>query len=59
MMKRVIGLSLLVLCASASAGKNTKAKVKPSVTWAPSWAAAIEEARALNVPMVIHRHGFT
>ena len=26
--------------------------------WAPSWDAAVEEARALNVPLVVHRHGF-
>jgi hypothetical protein len=26
--------------------------------WAPSWDAAVEEARALNLPLVVHRHGF-
>ena len=26
--------------------------------WAPTWEAAVEEARARNVPIVVHRHGF-
>ncbi len=31
---------------------------KPGPKWALSWSDAVDEARALNVPIVIHRHGF-
>jgi hypothetical protein len=31
---------------------------KPHVRWATSWADAVEEARVLNLPIVVHRHGF-
>ena len=31
---------------------------KPHVRWAKSWADAVEEARVLNLPVVVHRHGF-
>jgi len=33
-------------------------KPHPSPKWAPSWSDAVEEARALNLPIVVHRHGF-
>ena len=29
-----------------------------SVKFAKSWEAAIEEAKTLNVPIVVHSHGF-
>jgi len=48
-------LPLLVLLLPAAAGKD---KDKESLRWAPTWEAAVEEARARNVPIVIHRHGF-
>jgi len=28
------------------------------VRWAPSWSDALTEARVLNLPVVVHRHGF-
>lgn len=28
------------------------------VRWAATWDAAVEEARALNLPLIVHRHGF-
>jgi len=28
------------------------------LAFAPSWNAAVAEARALHVPIVVHRHGF-
>ena len=37
---------------------TAKDKIKPSVTYAKSWEAAIEEAKLLNVPIVLHSHGF-
>ena len=48
-------LALLFLLSPALAGKE---KEKEGLRWAPTWEAAIEEARARNVPIVIHRHGF-
>ncbi len=35
-----------------------KPKIKPSVTYAKTWDAALEEGKALNVPLVVHSHGF-
>lgn len=46
-------LALLCLASLAAAGKE-----KEGLRWAPTWEAAVEEARARNVPIVIHRHGF-
>jgi hypothetical protein len=36
----------------------TTDKPKPTVTFAKSWEAAVEEAKLLNLPLVIHSHGF-
>ena len=47
-------LSVLLLAPGAAA----KDKPDISVRFAKSWEAAIDEARALNLPLVIHRHGF-
>lgn len=33
-------------------------KPEASVTYAKSWEAAVEEAKLLNVPIVVHSHGF-
>jgi hypothetical protein len=53
------------MLASAVVGALTMAAVaggkeepKPSVTFAKSWEAAIDEAKTLNVPIVMHNHGF-
>ncbi|MHC4548324.1 MAG: hypothetical protein ACYTEZ_06050 [Planctomycetota bacterium] len=46
--------AILVCLAAVAAGKPGKGGVR----WAPIWAAAVEEARALNLPLIVHRHGF-
>jgi len=51
-MRLVVSVALLSALALASD------KPKRSVKYAPSWEQAAEEARALNVPIVVHRHGF-
>lgn len=59
-------MRLPVLAAVAAvtflSGTSVTAGGKPepvtSVTLAKSWAAAIEEAKLLNVPIVVHSHGF-
>jgi len=33
-------------------------KVKDSVNYAKSWDAAVAEAKLLNIPIVVHSHGF-
>jgi hypothetical protein len=49
--------SLLILFSlSAIAAAGPKAKAGPK--WLPSWTEAISEARVLNLPIVVHRHGF-
>ena len=54
-MKRFILMSavLLLLIGGAGAGKP-----KHLIHWAESWEDAIMEARAINMPIVVHRHGF-
>ena len=33
-------------------------KPEPSVHWVKTWDAAVEEAKLLNLPIVVHNHGF-
>jgi hypothetical protein len=55
-MKRISSLAaVFALAAIAAAGKP---KIKDSVTYATSWESAVEEAKLLNVPIVVHSHGF-
>jgi hypothetical protein len=48
-------LAVALLGAVAVAGPK---KPKDSVTYAKSWEAAVAEAKMLNVPLVVHSHGF-
>ncbi len=34
-------------------------KPKPTVKLAKSWDAAVEEAKLLNLPIVLHAHGYS
>lgn len=61
MMQRVglaAGFALALVAGGAPGYAAGKEKIKPSVTYARSWDAAVEEARLLNVPIVLHSHGF-
>jgi hypothetical protein len=50
---------LALVAGIAATGRASGAdRPEPSVTFARSWEAAVEEARLLNVPIVIHSHGF-
>ena len=49
---------LLILALAASASAGGAPKLHDSVTYAPTWEAAVEEAKLLNVPIVVHSHGF-
>ncbi|MGH7163112.1 MAG: hypothetical protein ACREID_06490 [Planctomycetota bacterium] len=56
-MKRSLAtLAAVGLLAGLSAG--AKPKIKPAVRFATSWDAAVEEAKQLNLPIVVHSHGF-
>ena len=60
-MKRHMLITLLCVGALIASGFGAAAgggKPKPSVNYAKSWDAAVEEAKLLNVPMVVHHHGF-
>jgi hypothetical protein len=48
--------ALIALMAPAQAGAPPKSV--DSVRLARTWEAAVEEAKALNVPLVVHSHGF-
>ena len=56
-MKRLTFAAIFVALIAAP-GIAKKPKVKESVTYAKSWEAAVEEAKLLNLPLVVHSHGF-
>ena len=49
----VIAAVLLFCVGGAGAGKP-----RMQIRWAESWSDALSEAQALNLPIVVHRHGF-
>ncbi len=56
-------LPLMLAAATLAAGLGVAAiagkdEPKPTVKFAKSWEAAVEEAKTLNVPLVVHSHGF-
>jgi len=59
-MRRGLGVALGLTAAAllVQAAEAGKPKIKPSVTYAKSWEAAVEEGKLLNVPIVLHSHGF-
>ncbi len=54
----IILTGLALATATTDAVAQKKHKIKPSVAYAQSWDAAQAEAKLLNVPMVVHSHGF-
>ncbi|MHC4931228.1 MAG: hypothetical protein ACYTGV_03450 [Planctomycetota bacterium] len=54
-MKTIGAFAVLVLLAAAAIGGD---KPKRILDYAASWDEAVAEARALNLPIVVHRHGF-
>jgi hypothetical protein len=47
-----------VATGAIAVAKDKKPEIEPSVTYAKSWDKAIAEAKLLNVPIVVHSHGF-
>ncbi|MCK6461903.1 MAG: hypothetical protein L6Q95_18640 [Planctomycetes bacterium] len=58
MKQRFLSAAALALAATLVTAGGGKEKPEPSVTYARSWDAAVEEAKLLNVPIVVHSHGF-
>ena len=56
-MKRITFLAILTALIAAP-GIAKKPKIEPSVTYAKTWDAALAEGKLLNVPVVVHFHGF-
>jgi len=48
----------LGLAAALGTAGGRSEKPDPSVTYAKTWEAAVEEAKLLNLPIVVHSHGF-
>lgn len=61
-MTRPLTLALILALSWASmtslAVAQKAPKIKETVTFATTWEAAVEEAKLLNVPIVVHSHGF-
>jgi hypothetical protein len=56
-------LTTLVLCAAAltaamGAALGGKDEIKPFVAVPKTWDAAVEEAKTLVLPIVVHSHGW-
>jgi hypothetical protein len=51
-------LSLVAVAALGSGATAGEPKPKESVVLAKSWEAAVEEAKLVGVPLVVHSHGF-
>jgi hypothetical protein len=57
MRKAMLALAAACLTVAVSAAV-AKDEVKPFIKCPKTWEAAIEEAKALNLPIVVHSHGF-
>ncbi len=56
-MKRITLVAALIALIAAP-GIAKKPKIEPSVIYAKTWDAAVAEAKMLNLPIVVHFHGF-
>jgi hypothetical protein len=54
----VVALACAAVGVTARVSAGEKVELDPQITYAPSWEAAVEEAKLLNVPIVVHSHGF-
>ena len=48
----------MVATGSMAVAKDKKPEIKPTVKFARTWDKAKAEAQLLNVPIVVHSHGF-
>ena len=54
----LVAVGLLPAAVEAQGKKGQKIKIKPTVVFAKTWDAAVAEAKLLNLPLVVHSHGF-
>ena len=56
----LVAVAALAVAATGTiaVAKDKKPEVKPTVTFAKTWDKAIAEAKLLNVPIVVHSHGY-
>lgn len=57
-MNRALCIAAVLALGTAGAWAGKARARKPAIRWATSWEDAVETARALNVPIIVHRHGF-
>jgi hypothetical protein len=57
-MRRLLTTATAVALVASLGVAGGKPKIDPSVTYAKTWDAAVAEAKLLNVPIVVHSHGF-
>ena len=57
-MNRTLWIAAVLALGTAGAWAGKAKAQKPGIRWATSWEDAVETARALNVPIIVHRHGF-
>lgn len=50
-------IAAVLACLAVAAVAKPKSP-SGGVRWATTWSAAVEEARTLNLPLIVHRHGF-
>ena len=55
---RVLALLAAAVIAAPTPAAPPKAKIKPTVEFARTWDAAVAEGKLLNLPLVVHSHGF-
>lgn len=59
---RIATLVLVTTAAALSLATGSvfaaKDEVKPFINVPKTWEAAVEEAKTLNLPIVVHSHGF-
>lgn len=56
--RMIAAATVLIALFAGDLAAQKKPKIKDTVTFAPTWEAAVEEAKLLNVPIVVHSHGF-
>lgn len=54
----VLLFALAFLGVTTGCAAQKKPKIKNTVTFATSWESAVSEAKLLNLPIVVHSHGF-
>jgi hypothetical protein len=55
---QLVTLFAAAMVAAPAPAAPPKAKIKLTVEFARSWDAAVAEGKLLNLPLVVHSHGF-